>query len=83
MAYYKYKYIITSERVACVVADNEDEAKAKVEKIMTENSEIDAIKKIEENYINTIADTHLGVDFGSFCKAPIGYENIVAEDELE
>ncbi len=81
MAFYQYKYIITSERVAYIESDDIESAKDKVEQIMTENSEIGAIKKIEQGYIKTLADTHLGVDFGSFCNVPLGI--IESEDDLE
>ena len=71
MAIYKYKYIITSERVSYVEA----------EKIMTGNSEIDAIETVEKNYVSTLANTHLGVDFGSFVKMEI--DNGLDEDILD
>lgn len=74
MGIYKYKYIVTSERVSYVEADNEKTAKEMVEKIMTDNSEIDAIKEIEKGYVNTLADSHLGVDFGSFVRMEISNE---------
>lgn len=74
MGIYKYKYIITSERVSYVEAENEQMAKEMVEKIMADNSEIDAIKEIEKGYVNTLADSHLGVDFGSFIKMEIDNE---------
>ena len=74
MGIYKYKYIITSERVSYVEAENEQMAKEMVEKIMADNSEIDAIREIEKGYVNTLADSHLGVDFGSFIKMEIDNE---------
>lgn len=81
MAIYKYKYIITSERVSYVEAEDEQSAKELVEKIMTDNSEIDAIETVEKNYVSTLANTHLGVDFGSFVKMEI--DNGLDEDILD
>ncbi len=74
MAFYKYKYIVTSERVAYIESDSIESAKEKVEQIMTNNSEIDSIKEIEKGYMKTLAESHLGVDFGSICEVPLSID---------
>lgn len=63
---YKFKYIVTSERLSYLYADSQEEAKDKLMKILKESdTEADAINKIEEKYVRTLNETRLGIDFQS------------------
>ena len=63
---YKFKYIVTSERLSYLYAENQEEAKDKLMKILKESdTEADAINKIEEKYVRTLNETRLGIDFQS------------------
>lgn len=66
---YKFKYIVTSERLAYIYAEDEEEAKNKLMDILQNHDvEEEAIQKIEEKYVDTLEESNLGIDFGSITK---------------
>lgn len=66
---YKFKYIVTSERLAYIYAEDEEEAKNKLMDILQNHDvEGEAIQKIEEKYVDTLEESNLGIDFGSITK---------------
>lgn len=68
MKTYKFNYIVKSERVAYIYADSENGAKDKIEDIMRDNTESEAIEEIEDKYVETVKESGLGVNFNSFCE---------------
>ena len=66
MRTYKFKYIVESERLAYIYADDKEEAKNKLMDILQNNdNEQEAIEKIEDKYVDTVKESNLGIDFGS------------------
>lgn len=66
---YKFKYIVTSERLAYIYAEDEEEAKNKLMDILQNHDvEEEVIQKIEEKYVDTLEESNLGIDFGSITK---------------
>lgn len=65
MKTFKFKYIVSSERLSYVYAENKKEAEDKLMKIMQKDDERKVIEEIEENYVQTLNEGHVGVDFGS------------------
>lgn len=65
MKTYKFKYIITSERLSYIYADNEADAKDKLMVIMQQPSEKAVIREIEEKYVETLKEGNIGIDFNS------------------
>lgn len=59
-------YIVTSQRLAYVYAEDKEEAENKLMEILqNHDNEREAIEKVEENYVQTLNEGHLGIDFGS------------------
>lgn len=65
MKTFKFKYIVSSERLSYVYAENRKEAENKLMEIMQKDDERKVIEEIEENYVQTLNEGHVGVDFGS------------------
>lgn len=65
MKTFKFNYIVSSERVAYIYADSKESAEEKLENIMGSQSEEKAIEEIEEKYVETIREAHMGIDFNS------------------
>lgn len=65
MKTFKFKYIVSSERLSYVYAENKKEAENKLMEIMQKDDERKVIEEIEENYVQTLNEGHVGVDFGS------------------
>lgn len=65
MKTFKFKYIVSSERLSYIYAEDKKEAEDKLMKIMQKNDERKVIEEIEENYVQTLNEGHVGVDFGS------------------
>lgn len=65
MKTFKFKYIVSSERLSYVYAENKKEAENKLMEIMQKDDERKVIEEIEENYVQTLNEGHIGVDFGS------------------
>lgn len=65
MKTFKFKYIVSSERLSYVYAENKKEAENKLMQIMQKDDERKVIEEIEENYVQTLNEGHVGVDFGS------------------
>lgn len=65
MKTFKFKYIVTSERLSYIYAEDKKEAEDKLMKIMQKDDERKVIEEIEENYVQTLNEGHVGVDFGS------------------
>lgn len=65
MKTFKFKYIVSSERLSYVYAEDKKEAEDKLMKIMQKDDERKVIEEIEENYVQTLNEGHVGVDFGS------------------
>lgn len=65
MKTFKFKYIVSSERLSYVYAEDKKEAENKLMKIMQKDDERKVIEEIEENYVQTLNEGHVGVDFGS------------------
>ena len=61
----KFKYIVSSERLSYIYAEDKKEAEDKLMKIMQKDDERKVIEEIEENYVQTLNEGHIGVDFGS------------------
>ena len=59
-------YIVTSQRLAYVYAEDKKEAENKLMEILqNHDDEREAIEKVEEKYVQTLNEGHLGIDFGS------------------
>ena len=65
MKTFKFKYIVSSERLSYIYAEDRKEAEDKLMKIMQKDDERKVIEEIEENYVQTLNEGHVGVDFGS------------------
>ena len=65
MKTFKFKYIVSSERLSYIYAEDKKEAEDKLMKIMQKDDEKKVIEEIEENYVQTLNEGHVGVDFGS------------------
>lgn len=65
MKTFKFKYIVSSERLSYIYAEDKKEAEDKLMKIMQKDNERKVIEEIEENYVQTLNEGHVGVDFGS------------------
>ncbi len=65
MKTFKFKYIVSSERLSYIYAEDKKEAEDKLMKIMQKDDERKVIEEIEENYVQTLNEGHIGVDFGS------------------
>ena len=65
MKTFKFKYIVSSERLSYIYAEDKKEAEDKLMKIMQKDDERRVIEEIEENYVQTLNEGHIGVDFGS------------------
>lgn len=65
MKTYKFKYIVTSERLAYVYASDKKKAEEKLMEIMQKENERAVIQEIEEKYVETLNEGHIGIDFGS------------------
>lgn len=65
MKTFKFKYIVSSERLSYIYAEDKKEAEDKLMKIMQKDDERKVIEEIEENYVQTLNEGHVGVDFGS------------------
>ena len=65
MKTFKFKYIVSSERLSYIYAEDNKEAEDKLMKIMQKDDERKVIEEIEENYVQTLNEGHVGVDFGS------------------
>lgn len=66
MKTFKFMYIVTSQRLAYVYAEDKEEAENKLMEILqNHDDEKEAIEKVEENYVQTLNEGHLGIDFGS------------------
>ena len=65
MKTFKFKYIVSSERLSYIYAEDKKKAEDKLMKIMQKDDERKVIEEIEENYVQTLNEGHIGVDFGS------------------
>lgn len=66
MKTFKFMYMVTSQRLAYVYAEDKKEAENKLMEILqNHDDEREAIEKVEENYVQTLNEGHLGIDFGS------------------
>lgn len=65
MKTFKFKYIVSSERLSYIYAEDKKEAEDKLMKIMQKDDERKVIEEIEKNYVQTLNEGHVGVDFGS------------------
>lgn len=65
MKTFKFKYIVSSERLSYIYAEDKKEAEDKLMKIMQKDDERKVIEEIEENYVQTLNEGHVGIDFGS------------------
>ena len=65
MKTFKFKYIVSSKRLSYIYAEDKKEAEDKLMKIMQKDDERKVIEEIEENYVQTLNEGHVGVDFGS------------------
>lgn len=66
MKTFKFMYIVTSQRLAYVYAEDKEEAENKLMEILqNHDNEREAIEKVEENYVQTLNEGHLGIDFRS------------------
>lgn len=65
MKTFKFKYIVSSERLSYIYAEDKKEAEDKLMKIMQKDDERKVVEEIEENYVQTLNEGHIGVDFGS------------------
>ena len=63
MKTFKFKYIVSSERLSYIYAEDKKEAEDKLMKIMQKDDERKVIEEIEENYAQTLNEGHVGVDF--------------------
>lgn len=65
MKTFKFKYIVSSERLSYIYAEDKKEAEDKLMEIMQKGDERKVIEEIEENYVQTLNEGHIGIDFGS------------------